>query len=73
MKQGLENREDFLKYKKWFTDNYPTIPFMLHPNFVIEYNKNINVCAMCGGTGIIGKGPTSFNPQTCPCQLETYV
>lgn len=28
-----------------------------------------SVCAMCGGTGIIGNGPTSFNPKPCHCTL----
>lgn len=27
-----------------------------------------SVCAMCGGTGIIGNGTTSFNPQPCKCK-----
>lgn len=27
------------------------------------------VCAMCGGSGVIGNGPTSFNAQTCACRL----
>jgi len=68
MKQGLENREEFLNYKKWFKETHPNLPFMLHPNFVIEYNETLTVCAMCRGTGVIGNGPTSFNPQPCSCQ-----
>ncbi len=27
-----------------------------------------SVCAMCGGSGIIGNGPTSFNKQICKCK-----
>lgn len=30
------------------------------------------VCAKCGNTGIIGNGPTSFNPKACDCGLTNH-
>jgi hypothetical protein len=41
MKKGLENKEEFLKYKEWFKKTYPSLPFMIHPNFVNEYNSQL--------------------------------
>jgi hypothetical protein len=40
MKKGLENKEEYDKYKKWFKKNYPDLPFIIHPNFVTEYNQD---------------------------------
>lgn len=42
IKIGLENREDFLKYKEWFKNKYPLLPLVIHPNFVKEYNNERN-------------------------------
>lgn len=46
MEKGLMDRQDYLKYKFWFSKTYPELPFMLHPNFVKEYNQ-AQRCLLC--------------------------
>lgn len=81
MKTGLRNKEEFLRYREWFEKTYPIMPFFVHPNFVREYNRSLekasinkNVCARCGGTGIIKGGPTDSRPDSkCTCQELNFI